>query len=202
MFSGSVFAVRLTRLLSGTNQLMDTRNAALDCARRVKLMVFDIDGVMTDGSLFFDHEGHEYKVFHSRDGLGLRLLRESGVRIAVITGRKAPCVEWRMKNLRIDLLFQGVDNKLETLHNLLRDLNLQPEEAGFMGDDVIDLQVMAACGFSAAPADAHPLAKRYARFITEHNGGHGAARDVCELILEAQGTLDAALARFLPPGHV
>ena len=119
----------------------------------------------------------------------------------LITGRKAPCVEWRMKNLRIDLLLQGVDNKLAALKGLLEELGLTPEEAGFMGDDVIDLQVMDHCGFSAAPANAHPLAKQYARLVTERTGGFGAAREVCEFILEAQGKLDAALAPYLPQSH-
>jgi 3-deoxy-D-manno-octulosonate 8-phosphate phosphatase (KDO 8-P phosphatase) len=129
------------------------------------------------------------------------MLRESGVRLAIITGRKAPCVEWRMKNLRIDLLLQGVDNKLAALKGLLDELGLTPEEAGFMGDDVIDLQVMDLCGFSAAPANAHPLAMKYARLVTERSGGFGAAREVCEFILEAQGKLEEALALYLPTAH-
>ena len=107
-----------------------------------------------------------------------------------------------MKNLRIDLLLQGVDDKLAALKGLLAELGLSPEEAGFMGDDVIDLKVMNLCGFSAAPANAHPLAKQYARFVTERSGGYGAAREVCEFILEAQGTLDAALAPYLPQSHM
>ena len=178
---------------------MNTRNDALQRASRIKLMIFDVDGVLTDGSLYFNHEGEEFKVFNSLDGHGMRMLRESGVRLAIITGRKAPCVEWRMKNLRIDLLLQGVDNKLAALKGLLDELGLTPEEAGFMGDDVIDLQVMDLCGFSAAPANAHPLAMKYARLVTERSGGFGAAREVCEFILEAQGKLEGARALPLPP---
>ena len=180
---------------------MTTRDDALQRASRIKLMIFDVDGVLTDGSLYFNHEGEEFKVFNSLDGHGMRMLRESGVRLAIITGRKAPCVEWRMKNLRIDLLLQGVDNKLAALKGLLDELGLTPEEAGFMGDDVIDLQVMDLCGFSAAPANAHPLAMKYARLVTERSGGFGAAREVCEFILEAQGKLEEALALYLPTAH-
>ena len=180
---------------------MNTRNDALQRASRIKLMIFDVDGVLTDGALFFNHNGEEFKAFNALDGHGMRMLRESGVRMAIITGRKSPCVEWRMKNLRIDLLLQGVDDKLAALKGLLAELGLSPEEAGFMGDDVIDLKVMNLCGFSAAPANAHPLAKQYARFVTERSGGYGAAREVCEFILEAQGTLDAALAPYLPQSH-
>ena len=177
---------------------MTTRNDALQRASRIKLMIFDVDGVLTDGALYFNHEGEEFKVFNSLDGHGMRMLRESGVRLAIITGRKAPCVEWRMKNLRIDLLLQGVDNKLAALKGLLEELGLTPEEAGFMGDDVIDLQVMSACGFSAAPTDCHDLNREHADYIASKPGGHGAVREVCEFILAAQGKLDAALAPYLP----
>lgn len=177
---------------------MDPRTDALQRASRVKLMIFDVDGVLTDGSLFFNHLGEEYKAFNSLDGHGLRMLRESGTRLAIITGRRAPCVEWRMRNLRIDLLRQGVDDKLAALDGLLAELGLSAAEAGYMGDDVIDLRVMDACGFAAAPANAHPLAKQYAHLITERSGGYGAAREVCEFILAGQGKLDAALAPYLP----
>ena len=176
---------------------MNTRNDALQRASRIKLMIFDVDGVLTDGSLYFNHEGEEFKVFNSLDGHGMRMLRESGVRLAIITGRKAPCVEWRMKNLRIDLLLQGVDNKLAALKGLLDELGLTPEEAGFMGDDVIDLEVMKLCGFSAAPVDAHDLVLRHARLIADKPGGRGAVRQICEFILHTQGKLDAEFSAYL-----
>ena len=170
-------------------------------AQSVRIVFFDVDGVLTDGGLLYTESGETIKRFNTLDGHGLKLLQKSGVRLAIITGRKAPCVEWRMKNLRIDLLLQGVDDKLAALKGLLGELGLSPEEAGFMGDDVIDLQVMDHCGFSAAPANAHALAKQYARLVTERTGGFGAAREVCEFILEAQDKLDAALAPFLPQSH-
>jgi len=171
---------------------------ARERASRLKLMAFDVDGVLSEGSLFYSDEGIEMKAFNSLDGLGMNLLKRAGITVAIITGRKARCVEIRMQNLGIDLLFQGVKNKLETMWGLLDQLGVTIEEAGFMGDDIIDLQVMAACGFSAAPADSHDLAKRYARLISGKNGGRGAVREVCEFILDAQGKLDAALAPYLP----
>ena len=167
-------------------------------ARRIKLMAFDVDGVLSEGSLFYTDEGIELKAFNCLDGLGLHLLRQSGIRIAIITGRKTRCVEARMQSLGIDLLFQGIKDKLATMNELLAQLGLQPEEAGFMGDDIIDLKVMAACGFAAAPADAQDLAKHYADLISSKAGGRGAVREVCEFILDAQGKLDTALAPFLP----
>ena len=176
----------------------DSLSDAKARASRLKLMAFDVDGVLTDGSLYFADDGSEMKAFNTQDGAGLKLLQRAGIQVAILTGRKAPCVEKRMQNLKIDLLFQGVTNKLETMQGLLAQLNLDLNEAGFMGDDLIDLQVMAACGFSAAPGDAHDLAKRHAQLISSKPGGHGAVREVCEFILEAQGKLDAAIAPFLP----
>lgn len=167
-------------------------------AQRIKLMAFDVDGVLSDGSLLYTDEGVELKAFNCLDGLGLHLLRQSGIRIAIITGRKTRCVEARMQSLGIDLLFQGIKDKLATMNGLLDDLGLRPDEAGFMGDDIIDLKVMAACGFAAAPADAQLLAKQHADLIASKAGGRGAVREVCEFILEAQGKLDAALAPYLP----
>lgn len=177
---------------------MDSRDNARERASRIRLMAFDVDGVLSDGSLFYTDEGVEIKAYNSLDGLGLNLLRKAGIKLAIITGRNTPNVEVRMKHLGIDLVFLGSRNKLETMHELLARLGLKPEEAGFMGDDIIDLQVMAACGFSAAPADAHKLARQHARLISSKNGGRGAVREVCEFILDAQGKLDAVLAPYLP----
>lgn len=177
---------------------MDVRDNARERASRIKLMAFDVDGVLSDGSLYYTDEGIEIKAFNSVDGLGLDLMRKAGITIAVITGRKTGNVEARMRGLGIGLVFQGVKNKLETMQELLTTLGLTADEAGFMGDDLIDLRVMAACGFSATPADGHELAKRYARLICSKNGGRGAVREVCEFILDAQGKLDGLLAHYLP----
>lgn len=177
---------------------MTTRNDATLRARRLRLMAFDIDGVMTDGTIFYTDEGIELKGFSTLDGFGIKRLQEAGIAVAIITGRKSRCVEHRARNLAIEHVFQGVEDKAGALHALLAELGIDAGQAGYMGDDVVDLKVMAACGFSAAPADAHPLAQRHAALVTAREGGRGAVREVCDFILDAQGLLDAALAPWLP----
>lgn len=167
-------------------------------AARIKLMAFDVDGVLTDGSLYFTDAGTEIKAFNTRDGQGLRMLQNAGITLAIITGRDAECVTWRMKNLGIEHVYQGIGHKLSTFHELLAKVGIEAHEAGFMGDDVIDLQVMAVCGFSAAPGDCHEINRQYADYVAGLPGGRGAVREVCDFILAAQGRLDAALAPFLP----
>lgn len=166
-------------------------------AARLKLMAFDIDGVMTDGSLYFTEDGREFKAFNTLDGHGLKMLQKAGVELAIITGRTSGAVSARAANLGIRHLYQGVDNKLQCLGQLLAKLQLPWQAAGYMGDDVVDLPVMQACGFSAAPASSHAAVKARAAFVSEAGGGRGAVREVCELILAAQDRLDAALAPYL-----
>lgn len=167
-------------------------------ARRLKLMAFDVDGVLTDGALFYTDEGVEIKAFSTLDGVGLKMLQRAGIAVAIITGRRARCVELRMQNLGIDILYQGVADKLGALQQLLADQGVGADEVGYMGDDIVDARIMDACGFSAAPADGHERVKPYARLIASKNGGRGAVREVCEYILTAQGKLDEALAPYLP----
>lgn len=171
---------------------------AANCARRLRLMAFDVDGVLTDGSLYYSDEGVEIKAFNTLDGHGLKMLQQAGITLALITGRRARCVELRAENLGIQHVFQGVDNKLEVLRSLLSNLGLTDAAAGYMGDDVPDLPVMMACGFSATPGDGHALVQRYAHLTTRRAGGRGAVREVCDFILQAQGSLEAAQARYLP----
>ena len=166
-------------------------------AKAVRLVVFDVDGVLTDGALFIDTEGREHKVFHSRDGHGMKMLRDCGVELAIITGRSSPAVTHRMASLGIEHVFQGQQDKLPAFRQLLVTLGLEAEQAAYVGDDVVDLPIMRRVGFAVAVADAHPLVKRHAHWQTANPGGRGAARDVCELIMEAQGRLDAVLERYL-----
>ncbi len=168
------------------------------CARRLKLMAFDVDGVLSEGSLYYTDEGVEMKAFNSLDGLGMKMLQRAGITVAIITGRKARCVEWRMKNLGIDILYQGIEDKRATMQELIDKLGIEADEAGYMGDDIVDLHIMDLCGFSAAPADSHETVFEYAQFASSKIGGRGAVREVCEFILDAQGKLDAALAPYLP----
>ncbi|MFZ2855732.1 MAG: HAD family hydrolase [Rhodocyclaceae bacterium] len=176
---------------------MDAHQSPTTRASRLRLMAFDVDGVLTDGSLYYTDEGVEIKAFNTLDGHGLKMLQQSGVTVAIITGRRARCVELRASNLGIEHLFQGVENKLEQMHALLATLDILPEEAGYMGDDVVDLPVMTALGFSATTADGHTLVGRHANFVTTRAGGRGAAREVCEFIMHAQGKLEPALAAYL-----
>jgi 3-deoxy-D-manno-octulosonate 8-phosphate phosphatase (KDO 8-P phosphatase) len=166
-------------------------------AAQIKLVVFDVDGVLTDGSLFVGDDGQEYKAFHSRDGLGMKLLRKSGVEIGIITARTSEVVKHRMENLDIQHVYQGRLDKLPALEELLAKLGLSFAQTAYVGDDIVDLPVMRQVGLAIAVQDAHPLAKQHAHWQTPHGGGRGAARDVCELIMEAQNTLHTQLESFL-----
>jgi 3-deoxy-D-manno-octulosonate 8-phosphate phosphatase (KDO 8-P phosphatase) len=167
-------------------------------ARKVRLMAFDVDGVMTDGAIYYTDEGTELKAFNALDGAGLKMLEKAGITVAIITGRKAPCVELRARNLGIPRLFQGVHDKAACVNTLLAELGLSADEAGYMGDDVMDLAVMGLCGFSAAPANAHDSVLQRAGLVTRKHGGHGAVREVCDFILSAQGKLEEVIAPWLP----
>jgi len=169
----------------------------LEKAGQIKLVIFDVDGVLTDGSLFLGDDGQEYKAFHSRDGHGMKMLQETGVQIGVITGRTSQVVIHRMENLGVKHLYQGRLEKLPAFEELLGKLGLSNEQAAFVGDDIVDLPIMLRVGFAVAVRDAHPLVARHAHWQTPNRGGRGAARDVCELVMEAQGTLQTMLDRYL-----
>lgn len=170
---------------------------ALSKASTVALMGFDVDGILTDGTLYFSSAGDEMKAFNTLDGHGIKMLAQAGVRVAIISGRKSRALELRAANLGIDLLLMGVEDKRGEMQTLLDRFGLGFDQAGYMGDDVVDLPVMRACGFSATVPDGHALVARYADHVTARPGGRGAVREVCELILQAQGKLDAALAPYL-----
>ncbi|MHB1585657.1 MAG: KdsC family phosphatase [Acidiferrobacteraceae bacterium] len=169
-----------------------TRRASL-----IRLVLFDVDGVLTDGRLFLDDAGRESKAFHSRDGHGLKMLQTTGVEIGIITGRTSRVVELRAAELKIRHLFQGCPDKLPVYEQLVREHGLDPKVVAFVGDDVVDLPVMTRAGLAVAPQDAHHLVKQRAHWVTPSMGGRGAARDVCELIMEAQGNYEKEFARFL-----
>jgi len=169
----------------------------LDKAKRARLAAFDVDGVLTDGALYYTDAGEEFKAFNVQDGHGIKMLQESGVAIAIITSRSSKLVANRARNLGIDHLYQGVENKLDAMNALLTKLGLTLAEASYMGDDVIDLPVLRRCGFAASVPEAPALVRQHAHYITRARGGHGAVREYCEVVMHAQGTLDAALARYL-----
>ncbi|MBK1643501.1 3-deoxy-D-manno-octulosonate 8-phosphate phosphatase [Thiocapsa imhoffii] len=159
-----------------------------DRAAHIRLVIFDVDGVLTDGSLYLGDDGQEYKAFNSRDGHGMVLLQESGVVIGIITGRTSQVVRIRMESLGISHLYQGCRDKLPAYEALKSDLGLADTEIAYVGDDLVDLPIMRRVGLAIAVADAHHLVRGHAHLCTQAGGGRGAAREVCELIMEAQGT--------------
>jgi len=163
----------------------------------IRLIAFDVDGILTDGGLYLTDSGEEFKRFNSLDGHGLKMLKASGVELAIITGRTSRCVELRAKNLGITRLYQGVENKWGAMQTLLGELNLAPNAAAFMGDDVVDLPVMRRVGFSITVPNSPQVVRDHAHYLTQRDGGHGAVRETCELIMSAQGTLDTQLAPYL-----
>lgn len=170
---------------------------AVQRARDIKLVVFDVDGVLTDGRLYLDDDGRQYKAFHSHDGQGLRMLINSGVRVGVLTGRDSGVVEHRMRDLGIDLVIQGQREKFPAFAALLDRAGVTAAQAAFVGDDIVDLPPMRAARLAIAVANAHPLVIEHAHWKTTCTGGLGAARETCEFIMRAQGTLDAMLAPYL-----
>jgi 3-deoxy-D-manno-octulosonate 8-phosphate phosphatase (KDO 8-P phosphatase) len=166
-------------------------------AARIRLMGFDVDGVMTDGSLYFTPNGEELKVFSSLDGHGLKMLQSAGIEVAIISGRSSRALELRAKNLGIAELHMGVEDKRGCLEALLARRQLAASEAGYMGDDVVDLPILRACGFSAAPADGHEFVRRHVGYVASLPGGRGAVREVCDYLLAAQGRLEAMLSAYL-----
>ncbi len=166
-------------------------------ARQIRLAVFDVDGVLTDGALSFTGSGEELKVFNVLDGHGMKLLQESGVALAVITSRSSRAVEERMRGLGIDHLFQGAHDKLAAFGELIARVGIVPQAVSHIGDDLQDLPVMTRCGLAASVPDAPAAVRRHAHYVTRARGGRGAVREFCELIMHAQGSLTARTAGFL-----
>ncbi|MCA1804167.1 MAG: 3-deoxy-manno-octulosonate-8-phosphatase KdsC [Xanthomonadaceae bacterium] len=169
----------------------------LEKAARIRLLIFDVDGVLTDGSLFLGDDGQEYKAFHSRDGHGIKMLLSHGMEVAIITGRTSEVVKHRMANLGVSRLYQGQHDKTEAFRELLAEMDLSADQVAYVGDDVVDLPVMRQVGLAIAVQDAHPLVKKHAHWQTPSGGGRGAGRDVCEMLLEAMGKLDEEMAKYL-----
>ncbi|OAT48940.1 3-deoxy-D-manno-octulosonate 8-phosphate phosphatase [Proteus hauseri ATCC 700826] len=167
-------------------------NQIIKKAEKVQLLICDVDGVMSDGLIYMGNNGEELKAFNVRDGYGIRCLLTSGIEVAIITGRQSKLLEDRAKTLGITYLYQGQHNKLLAYQQLLDTLNLKSEQTAYIGDDLIDLPVMEKVGLSVAVADAHPLLIPRANYVTRIAGGRGAVREICDLILLAQGRLDEA----------
>ena len=172
---------------------MKITNKILEIAKNIKLVIFDVDGVLTDGGIYFADDGREIKKFNVKDGLGLSWMAQTDITVAIITGRNSPIVAERMKALNIQHVYQGRMNKLETYHNLLEALKLNHSQVAYVGDDVIDLPIMQQCILPIAVADAHESAIAVAKWVTKNKGGYGAGREVCDLILDSQNkTIDVS----------
>jgi len=178
---------------------MARMDAALkERAARIRMLILDVDGVLTDGKLYFDHAGNEMKAFNTRDGMGMKALQKIGVEIAVITGRKSEAVAKRMEQLGVEHVYQGREDKLDAFLDLLDKTGLDSQQTCFAGDDWIDLPVLMRAGLAVSVADAEERVKQQAHWITKRNGGDGAVREICNMILAAhekdQIILDEILA--------
>ena len=170
--------------------------------KRIKLLILDVDGVMTDGGLTLGDDGQEYKTFHAQDGLGMKLLKASGVELAIITGRSSEVVKKRAESTGVAHFYQGAEDKLAAFHALIQASGLTPQQCAFMGDDVVDLPPMLQCGLALAVPDAPALVLAHAHYVTQKKGGAGAVREVCELIMQAQASWDGQMQPFLTQANM
>jgi 3-deoxy-D-manno-octulosonate 8-phosphate phosphatase (KDO 8-P phosphatase) len=166
-------------------------------AKKIKLLLLDVDGVLTDGTITYTHEGTEIKTFHTRDGMGIRLLREAGIETGIITARSSEAVARRARDLSLQHVYQKVDNKLALFEKLRRELALGPSEVAYVGDDWLDLALLARVGFSATVADGALEVRQLVDYVTKRKGGQGAVREICDLILEARGVYDSFVDKYL-----
>ncbi len=169
----------------------------LEKAKNIRVVIFDVDGILTDGTLYLTDNGEEIKAFNSYDGHGMKMLKASGIELAIITARKSRCMTLRAENLGVPLIYQGAKNKLQVFEELQTKLRLDVSACAYMGDDLIDLPVLLRCGLSICVPAAPALVKKQVHYVTRLEGGHGAVREVCEMMMLAQGTLDAQLETFL-----
>ena len=171
----------------------DVAKDTLDRARGVRLMIFDVDGVLTDGTLFYGPAGEELKAFSAHDGHGLKMLAASGVACALLSGRRSPAVVKRAAELGIAHVLQGIEDKLASA----RELGFALDEIGYMGDELVDLPVLTRCRLACAPREAPEEVRSRVHYVARAAAGRGAAREVCELLMRAQRTFEPALAKYL-----
>jgi 3-deoxy-D-manno-octulosonate 8-phosphate phosphatase (KDO 8-P phosphatase) len=183
--------------LAGETEAASGISAAVRArAARIRLVGFDVDGTLTDGRLWFDGQGNESKAFHVHDGLGLRLLEDNGIPVALVTARDSASARARARDLRLSHAFTDVRNKVACLSALVAQLGIGWDEVAYMGDDLHDLALFPRVGLAVAPANAHPWVRGHAHWVTALRGGEGAARALCDLVLDARGLRDAVLVRF------
>lgn len=155
-------------------------------ARDIKLLICDVDGVFSDGRIYLGNNAEELKAFHTRDGYGIKALRQAGIEVAVITGRNSAIVQQRMTSLTVPYIYQGQENKTAAFEELQQQLQLLPQQIAYIGDDLADWVVMQHCGLAVAVNDAHPYLVKHAHFVTSIPGGFGAVRELCDLLLISQ----------------
>ncbi len=171
--------------------------SCLEKAKPIVLLLLDVDGVLTDGSITYTQSGGESKSFNTQDGFGLRLLQESGVEVGLITARSSEAVKRRAQDLSLSLVFQGVRNKLEVFERLKAEKKIENSQVAYMGDDWLDLSLFTRVGFSATVADGVFEVRKMVDYVAKHEGGKGAVREVCELIIEAKGKTESLLEKYL-----
>jgi 3-deoxy-D-manno-octulosonate 8-phosphate phosphatase (KDO 8-P phosphatase) len=166
-------------------------------ARGVRLMIFDVDGVLTDGTLWYGERGDALKAFHAFDGHGMKMLAANGVACALLSGRRSAAVAARAAELGVEHVLQGIDDKLPAFRELLRKTQLESGSAGYMGDELVDLPVLTRCGFACAPHEAPEAVRQRVHYVATADAGRGAVREVCELVMRAQGSFERALQAYL-----
>ncbi len=171
--------------------------AALPKAKEIKLLLLDVDGVLTDGNLIYSHEGKESKSFNTQDGFGLRILQDAGVEVGIITARSSEALERRAQDLKISHLYQGATNKLIAYKEIVKATGFKPFQIAYMGDDWLDLLLLKRVGLAVAPANAVMEVKEMAHYTTEQSGGSGAVREVCDLILEGMAKHKEILQEYM-----
>ncbi len=183
-------------MIKNTN-LRQNENISVEKARGIRLLILDVDGVLTDGRIVMDSDGREWKNFDVRDGHGLVLLRKAGIAVALISGRKSEAVNIRARELGITLVYQGIHEKKTVFKEILREGGYKPEEVAFVGDDLPDLPLFKGVGWAVAVADGQEELKKHAAYVTDNKGGRGAVRETCELILKAQGKWEGIVRNYL-----
>ncbi|MEA3467700.1 MAG: HAD-IIIA family hydrolase [Thermodesulfobacteriota bacterium] len=188
---------QIVRNKAAQNNRSQAWQAILPKAKDIKLLLLDVDGVLTDGSLIYSHEGKESKAFNTQDGFGLRMLQDAGVAVGIITARSSEALERRSRDLKIAHLYQGAGNKLEAYKEIIKKTGLKPFEIAYMGDDWLDLVLLKRVGLAIAPANAVLEVRDMVHYTTEQAGGHGAVRELCDIILEGIGKHKELLQHYM-----
>lgn len=174
-----------------------TKAQLKNIAKNIKLLILDVDGVLTDGRIILDNEGNEFKAFHVRDGHGIKMIQRAGIHVAIITGRKSKIVERRAKELGITEVYQGRYKKADTFAHIIKKLKLAEKETAYIGDDIVDIPIFMKVGLAIAVDDATDEAKAYAMMITKKRGGTGAVREVSDFLLKAKGLWESSMRDYL-----